>query len=175
MSFEHYKLKSEYFARFLDTIGDGTGIFQANVNGSVTPVEFKVDVPVDKVLFIQELVVTVRDNGQFAAGGYGALPTLTNGIKIYYKPDAVTPPIDRTPQKAIDCNGCWAIIASRYEQRLTTTNDQAHSSIHWFHTPLEIRGGGWYKIIVRDDLTGLTAHTFRIHGALSYPIDAIKG
>jgi len=30
-----------------------------------------------------------------------------------------------------------------------------------------------YKI--RDDLTGLTAHTFRIHGALSYPIEAIKG
>lgn len=169
MPYHNHRHKVEYFSRFLDTVGDGTGIFNANVNGSVTPVEFKLVVPDKTIIFIQELVVTVRDGGQFVSGGYGALPALTNGIKIYYKKRGGDSFIDRTPQKAIDCNGCWAIIASRYEQRLTAVNDQAHSSVHWFHTPLQMYPGGEYKIVIRDDLTGLTLHSFRIHGASSYP------
>lgn len=143
------------------------GDFNANVLGTLeNPVDFKIVVPEGKILFIQELVVTVRDNGPFIAGGYGALSALTNGIKMLYRPSGAAELIDRTPQKAIDCNGCWALIASRYEQRLTTTNDQAHSSVHWFHTPLLIHAGGEYIARIRDDLTGLTAHAFRIHGAL---------
>jgi hypothetical protein len=93
------------------------------------------------------------------------LPSLVNGIQIWFR-GAGAPLVNRTPQKAIDCNGCWALLASRYEQRLTTTNDQAHSSVHWFHTPLTIHSGGEYLVRIRDDLTGLTMHSFRIHGAM---------
>lgn len=69
-------------------------------------------------------------------------------------------------QVPIDCNGCWAMLADRYDIRLEKAADELHTSRHEFKTPLAISPGGEYIIRIRDDLSGLLQHRFRVHGTI---------
>jgi len=166
MQYEKLRRQGSFFGRFLDTVGDGTGNANANVDGSVTPQEFRVTVPIGYLLMIDELLVSVRDNGLFVASGYGGLPTLTNGIQMLYSAHAGAALVDRTPQRPVVCNGCWALYATDYQIRLSTASDTLHTTRHDFRTPLIIGQGGEYVARIRDDMTGLTQHYFRVHGML---------
>ena len=155
-----------FFGRFLDTGGDATGLINANVDGSGTPIDFKVQAGPKQLILLHKLIVSVRDNAQFVAQGYGGLPYLDVGIQIFWKQDAAAPEVDRTDQREIHCNGCWALYADDYQVRISAANDVVHSSMHEFSTPLVIGPGGYYAIRINDNLSGLTQHYFRVHGML---------
>ena len=70
-------------SRFLDALGTGLGSINMNVNGSVTPQEFKVTAADDELLEIKRLIFFVRDDRGFDAAGFGAGVALANGIEIY--------------------------------------------------------------------------------------------
>jgi len=158
------KKQGVFFGRFLDVVGDGTGSINANVDGSGTPVDFKVVAGADELILLDKLIVSVRDGGPFTAQGYGALAYLDIGIQILWKQDASAPIIDRTAQREIHCNGCWALYADDYQVRIAKAADEIHSSVHVFGTPLIIGPGGFYSVRINDNLVGLTQHYFRVHG-----------
>jgi hypothetical protein len=71
------------FFRYLDTNGDGTGAKEANVDGSVTPVEFSLSVPAGVgSMKLTRMIVYVRDTGSFDTGAYGNAIAMTNGMLI---------------------------------------------------------------------------------------------
>ena len=74
-----------------DTVGDGTGSTNQNVNGSVTSVDFKVAPPAGKVYGIARLIASARDTGSFDSGGWGSNggTPLTNGIQLFWKRSGV--------------------------------------------------------------------------------------
>lgn len=164
--YEVLKSQGYFFGQFLDTVGDGTGNTNGIVNASAVAVDFKYIVPAGNILLIDELIVGVKDNGVFTAGGYGGRAVLVNGIQIWYKRDAAQALVNRTLQRPIICNGCWASYATDYQQRLTSASDSMHVSVHKFGTPLALNPGGEYIVKLRDDFSALTGHTFRLHGTL---------
>jgi len=101
MQYEKLRRQGSFFGRFLDTVGDGSGNANANVNGAVTPIDFKVVVPMGYLLMLDEMLVSVRDNGAFVTSGYGGLPALTNGVQVLYNEYAGAPLQNRTPQRSI--------------------------------------------------------------------------
>lgn len=155
-----------FFGRFLDTVGDATGLINANVDGSGTPIDFKVQAGPAQLILLHKLIVSVRDDAQFVAQGYGGLPYLDMGVQILWKQDASAVEVDRTIQREIHCNGCWALYADDYQVRIAKANDEIHSSVHVFNTPLIIGPGGYYAVRINDNLSRLTQHYFRVHGVL---------
>jgi len=55
-----------------------------NVDGSVTPVRFELDVKPDEILIMSQLIFSIRDSGTLDSGGWGnngGVP-LTNGMRV---------------------------------------------------------------------------------------------
>lgn len=86
MMYSELRKHAEFFGRFMDLVGDGSGSINASVVGSLAaPIDFKIVVPEGKLLLIDVLLVSVRDGGPFVASGYGAISALTNGIQVVWK------------------------------------------------------------------------------------------
>lgn len=68
--------------QFADTVGDGSGTTNMNVDGSITPVIFLVKPSVGEIYRIARIIVSVRDTGTIDSGGWGANggSPLTNGL-----------------------------------------------------------------------------------------------
>lgn len=151
-------------ARFADTVGDGSGSINANVDGSVTPVDFMVTAAEKEILVLHRLIVTIVDTAPMDSGAYGNNLTLTNGIKIYCK-TALGVETERTAQHAILTNAAWGAYcydvqninwgagAEQVTCRYTFDNDGES---------LILNPGESYIIRIADDLTGLIGHHFRL-------------
>lgn len=151
-------------ARFADTVGDGTGSINANVDGSVTPVDFKVTIPAGKVGIVHRLIVTIRDSGSLDSGLYGNNITLVNGIDVIYK-DPYGNETVRSAQHPIKSNIDWAAYCYDVEIHPWGSGDQGMFARYTFTkdgAPLVLPAGSEYIIRINDDLTGLTAHHFRL-------------
>lgn len=57
--------------QYADTVGDGSGITNMGVDGSTTPVSFKVAPPAGKIYYVARVIASVRDGGTFDSGGWG--------------------------------------------------------------------------------------------------------
>jgi hypothetical protein len=72
------------FTKKLDSIGDGSGSVNQNVNGAETPVVFKMKPEAGQIMLVHHINILVRDNPSFDSGGWGALANtpLTNGCVL---------------------------------------------------------------------------------------------
>lgn len=75
----------QYISRHLDTVGDGSGSIQQNVNGALTPTIFRVNPPDNhrEVLAITRMIMLIEGSGGFRGEGYGTIAAgLTNGVDV---------------------------------------------------------------------------------------------
>ena len=159
-------------SRFLDINGDGTGSIDQAVDGSVTPVDFKVTCPMGATYELNRAIITLKDSGTFDTDAYGNGIALSNGFHILTSRPWRTPvEINYTAQHPIRTNGDWVgylhdtsyvtfgqgdnILSARY----TFTNDGA---------PIKLGPGDSFIFRVNDDLTALTEHHIRV-GMTIYP------
>lgn len=166
MAFSTFAKKTTPFEVFLDQVGDATGNANANVSGSVgTPIDFKFVVPLKERWFVHALIVSVRDNAAFVANGYGAIAALTNGVQLLKKPSATTDEVNMTSQRSIICAGCWGLYTDDFFIKSAVTNDIMWGWTLHFPDPHEFTTGGSLIARIRDNLTGLTQHYFRVIGS----------
>lgn len=100
--------------RVLDTVGDGSGDTNMAVNGSATPVEFKIKPDFPGQVTISQICVLISDIGNFRADRFGSLSSaLANGIDIRVRNPAKT--YTRLTAKPIKTNGEWLQLADRFE------------------------------------------------------------
>jgi hypothetical protein len=88
--------------QYADETGDGTGNYNMAVDGSTTPVTFKVSPPADRIYRIARIIVGVRDAGTFDSGGWGALggTPLANGFVANVKWSGAVIPLTVQPIKS---------------------------------------------------------------------------
>jgi len=157
-----------WWATFLDTVGDLTGVIDQAVNGSITPVDFLYTVPEGYVYYVSRLIVTITDTGKFDAAKYGNGLVLTNGLLIGTL-NNLGVVNDATAQLPIKQNSHWAAYAYDLSFHSEGAGDDVAVASYSFQEdglPLALSAGNSFLLRVRDDLTALTHHTARIGGVL---------
>jgi hypothetical protein len=166
MPYDKRRANGQWMSRFLDVVGDGTGSTEANVDGSITPVDFHYFVPDGHTLLIYRLIVWIKDTGSLDADNYGNGLQLTNGI-LGGKTDAlgnflVRPSTLQTPVKT---NGDWAAFSFNINYLDAGNTDNVMVARYTYTedgAPLMFEENTAYTIRIGDDLTPLTGHRFRI-------------
>lgn len=146
---------------FFDTVGDESGSVDMNVDGSVTPVDFKITAPAGKTYYIHRLAGIVVDLGDFDAFTFGALPQLTNGLHLYQLSGGVYRLM--TNQHPIQHNMAFAAYA--HDVHILGANEfptgTGDTGLTWSHNiaadgaPFKLVSGDSLVFRVADDLTGL--------------------
>ena len=156
--------------RFLDTVGDGTGTKQSNVNGSVTPVVYRIQ-PSGAYgrMWIHTLTLTIEDTGSFNSDGYGSGAALTNGItlKLFDNNDnAILDILDGFTAKT---NNNWTRITFDSDHTVKGTGPE-HQSVRIRFldngAPLFLDTKHYLGMTIADDLTGLDGHLMYCQGIL---------
>jgi len=90
IGFREASLMSPPLSQYCDEVGDGSGNTNMAVDGSVTPVVFKIKPAAGAMYNIYRLIISIRDTGSFDSGGWGNSggSPLTNGIQgtLFYDP-----------------------------------------------------------------------------------------
>lgn len=162
-----------FLNRHLDTVGDGSGSHDANVDGSSldAAVLFRINAPTEGTHVIHRLHVVIEDQGNFQTSTYGALAALTNGLRIgYFNTSTATVIDDLTAGHPIKTNFDWSLHAHPAtlqswgggNQHLVAIWDFAEDgcSLHLSH----LQQDRCFGVEIRDDLTGLIAHEFVVYG-----------
>lgn len=156
--------------RYLDTVGDGTGLKHATGDYSTIEQAFKAAPMVGLKYRIVRFTLFICDSPNPLPNDYGSMPTLTNGLLIYHRNEQgiFTDFTDGIPIKS---NLHWqrfcnTAVASNYEVIDNTVLGR------WtlFNTasPLMIDGnnGEWFEVLLRDDFSPLTDHLFQVIGSI---------
>lgn len=158
-------------SRFMDTVGDGTGSIDMNVNGSVTPVTFKVTAAANELLIVNRAIIFIKDSGSLDADSYGNGLALTNGITgSVIKSDATEIPM--FGQHPVKTNGDWAAYCYDIADHSFGIGDSILSARYTFTRdggPIGLMPGDSLEVYINDDLTGLTGHHIRL-GMVSVPV-----
>jgi hypothetical protein len=82
---------ASFAPRFMDTVGDGSGSINLNVDGSVTPVIFRIAPAPGQILFLSRIIFFLEDAGSIDSGGFGNGAALTNGLDFRFRYDVGLP------------------------------------------------------------------------------------
>jgi len=165
----------QFLNRHLDTVGDGTGSHDANVDGSeesdLGPQLFRINPPTEGTHVIHRLHAVVEDQGNFQTATYGALAALTNGLRVGYFNTTTNAIVDDlTAGHPIKTNFDWSLHAypatlnawGGGNQHLVAVWDFAEDGCSLHVNSLQ--PDRCFGVEVRDDLTGLIAHEFIAYG-----------
>ena len=155
--------------RILDTDGDGTGSTNQAVNGSVTPVTFKLAPAAGEVMLISRIMFYIEDTGNFDAADWGNGITLTNGVQIKQKKNGIVSNFGAACKSTGDLAGmmydinhfAFGVGNEIVCGRLTFTK---------FGEPMRLDGdfGDELQIVIQDDLTGLVNQRVTAQGHYSF-------
>ena len=160
-----------YVHRFVDTVGDGSGDINANVDGSITPILFKCLPPAEGALVFAEVTIIIEGTGNFKTNTYGGLAALTNGLQLgLFDKDTEEPVVELTAPHRVRTNVDWALYA--YPVTLSAWGGgSSHITANW-----DARKAGGAGVLlaagsqlalgvkISDDLTGLANHFFVLKG-----------
>lgn len=165
----------QFLNRHLDTVGDGTGSHDANVDGSAEsdlgPVLFRINAPADGTHVIHRLHVVLEDTGNFNTNTYGSIAQLTNGLRVGYFNTTTNAIVDDlTSTHPIKDNFGWSLHAypatlnawGGGNQHLVAIWDFAEDGCS-LHVTSQYPDR-CFGVEVRDDLTNLVAHEFVVYG-----------
>lgn len=164
--------KTPFYRHLTDDglVGDGSN-FSANVNGSVTPVNFYAGPASGKVWRIERMIISIEDNAVFNAENYGGISTLSNGILVRKLRSGPTDTVilDLLDGRPVTSMVKWASFCydGQYSDFGSGNN---FYEVRWTFsrsgTPLKLSGHNQEKLVVtvRDDLSTLVSHTFHIQG-----------
>jgi len=161
---------SDVFPYVVRHLADNEGNHDANVDGSVEPVVFKLRPPTTGIYVVTELVVNIEASQSFRTNTYGSLPQLTNGLRIGYFDDETNAIVeDITAEHPIRKNVDWAMYAFPVELN-SWGGGNSHLTARWslgdVGTKMIVQAGSNLAIGVeiRDDLSSLVTHEFVVHG-----------
>ncbi len=151
------------FYRYLDTNGDGTGTKNAVLDGSVTPQTIKYTATAFVVIY--RMLILIGDSTAPAAGNYGDVATLTNGIDVEVEMNGTT--VDLLDGISIKSNLDWA--RQCYDVGLSSYGTGTNFiTVRWTFeragVPIPMYPGDDLTVTINDDLTGLTDHYFQLQG-----------
>jgi hypothetical protein len=156
--------------RFLDTNGDGSGTKQA-IGNYAGGEEFYIQPPAGQVYILARMMVQIRDAGPISADNYGGLAALTNGVSVDVK-DASGSLLDLVDGLPVKTNAEWG--AHCYDSEPDTYGSgNDYVSVRWTFEKgkhvIILRGdfAERFAVTLNDNLTGLVAHTFKVHGTWS--------
>lgn len=154
------------FIQKLDTVGDGSGTVDQSVDGSVTPVTFRIKPAAGQVFQIERLIFYIEDNASLDSGGWGALggTPLTNGCLIQKKQNGVT-----NVGITVKSNGELAGVTydmTRHDWGAGNEFLVARLSFNKFGGGIKLIGDNEDEVMftVRDDLTGLVQQYVNAEG-----------
>lgn len=155
------------FIQTCTTNGLINGPKAANVNGSVTPVEFYIQVPANMIYVINRVSINVSDASNAPYNGYGNIVgPLANGVQFWARINGVKADFANPPTKSnIDMYDFgpdtqvlnftsnirvtrFAFDVLQYSQGVVYDGDK----------------GDQYGARIRDDLSTLDAHTITVNG-----------
>lgn len=155
--------------RYLDLTGDGTGAKDAAVDGSVTPVKFKIQPPAGRHFILHRLLVYIEcSRVGFSADTYGNVAKLANGVLVRIhnaNDDAVV--TDLTDGIGVDHNSHWRSLCFDSEPDEYGNGDRA-VGVRWTFSksgqPLSLLDHEYFAVTIQDDLTGLDEQLFMVQG-----------
>lgn len=161
---------SRFFTQVVDTVGDGTGSQDQNVNGSGTPVEFRVLPPPGKMYGIAGIEIGIRSASAIDSMlEYGDVTALTTGVTI------------ESHEVGGSTIKSFAVLKDNFDlffiggkASAAGNNNDPNAIIvkadfqETFNLPLRIdsRENEELLVTINDDLTGLLSHTMLVHGQL---------
>lgn len=157
-----------HLSRCLDTNGNQTGTTAVTGDYSVTPEEFFIQPPSDRIYYITRMLVGIRDTGNFSASIYGAGSALTNGIKVQLKNDDGTWDI-LDPNLPVTTNAQWGYHCYDASYQSYGVGDN-FLLVRWTFQRMgawvELKGDNNDRLVVlaNDDFTGLNEHYFTVQG-----------
>ena len=164
-------MRHELISRYLDTVGDGSGVKNGAVDHSGAAVEYKIAPPSGHVYQIARLIVSIEDNAAFDSGGYGGItPTaaLTNGISVLKKDDDETM-VDLTDGIPVKTNAGWATLCHDFIEHGFGSGNVIGTARWTFAqsgepVTLDGRLHEYLCVVLNDDLSDLVAHRFLVQG-----------
>lgn len=154
--------------RKIDLIGDGLGVTNMNVNGSVTPAVFKIKPSLTEVFRISQMMIMIEDSGTFDAGGWGnnGGTPLTNGVQVRTVINSVQTNWLQTPVKSHADIAAIAFDFAHHE--FGSGNEFVVAKWRFIETGQYVRldgaNGDEMQVIVQDDLTFLTRQDIYVCG-----------
>jgi hypothetical protein len=155
------------FMRYADTNGDGSGTKQA-IGDYSGGEEFFFQPAAGQVVEIHRLMVMIQSGGSFRADQYGGLgAALGTGIAVQKRVGAATVLADYTDGIPIQTNAAWSRLS--YDVTFFTFGaGDNYLACRWTFArsgqPVQLSPGQRLSIVLNDDLTGLTEHTFNFQG-----------
>ena len=165
--YDNQRKHGAWASRFLDTVGDGTGSIEANVDGSGAPVDFNYTVPEGHILLVDRLVVWIEDNGSFDAGLYGNGLALANGIMAGRTINGTFEP--RTTQLPIRANADWPAYSFDFDYIDIGQGPNVAVARYSYikdGAPIVYTENTKYTMRIQDDLSNLVGHRFRLGAVL---------
>lgn len=155
--------------RFLDTVGDGTGTKNANVDGSSTAVTFKYVPNARDRTELHRMIVHIEDAAPFSADEYGNLgAALTNGMLVQVrKQEDDSTVLDLCDAVPVKSNSQWSRMcydSSTDSYGAGNDNVKVRWTFSKSGSPQYIQDDEYFCIVVQDDLTGLVEHYFMVQG-----------
>jgi len=154
-------------ARYLDTVGDGSGNKSGVGDFSSVSRILKIQPAAGEVFRLTRMLPSIRDDAKFNSGSYGNGTTLTNGIIIRVQDDDGTV-LDLTDGDPIIVNPDWAqlcfdVVLSDYGTGNETLNSR------WTYaksgTELQLVGNKNERLeVVLADNFDLVRHKFMVQG-----------
>lgn len=152
--------------RPLDTVGNGTGISNANGNYSTIPQSFKLIAPVDENYTISNILIHIAGTGAFAYTGYGSIMAgLTKGWTIKIFKDGVLR--DLFNGQIIKSNQDLQLISNMVTKPAFTGMGDCITvtlSFNQYGMPFYINNPEYIEVLLNDNFTGLTEHKFLVQG-----------
>src|SRR5574337_88910 len=152
--------------KFLTTAGDGTGVYNHNVDYSATPTDIKYTT--NSVYDIYSLVIVISDHANFNQTDYGAIAGgLTNGVKVFIKPSGLAE-IPLLSGVAFKQNFEWLQITEHTQLSsfagLAQTLMVGFNIFEDYGKPINMNVGDTFIVRLNDNFTGLVGHTFGLRG-----------
>jgi len=156
--------------RFLDTVGDGSGTKNATGDYSSGQEEFLIAPAAGEVFVLEQMTISIYDQGSLAPNTYYVGNGLTNGIQVKVK-DAGADLLDLTDLVAVKTISDWSNLGARlFEHKNWSSAPTDHVSILWDFAergyPIVLDGdaGQYLAVELDDDLSGLLEHYFFVQG-----------
>ncbi len=159
-------MPASHFFRYLDTVGDGTGITNAVGDYSVTPTPFFFQPPL--AVYIHKAIIMIESIAGMWAERYGNIPNgLINGYSLIHRDTDDISQLELNNGIPIKTNAQIGRTGFNVDVKTWGAGDEVLLATCDFQTtgaPLTLKANHKLGIILNDDFTGLKQHFFMVQG-----------